>query len=70
MTEFTIFINDRPEARRFLTLSKKNPLFKGTNPKWGARKITYSFDDPEKGKIVPDIIEAVLNEMKIEYEVL
>lgn len=70
MKTFTIFIHNRPEARRFLSLSKKHTLFKDTNPVWDSRKITYNFKNEEEGGIIADVIKAVLYEMQIEYEVV
>lgn len=68
--EFKITFAKRAEARRFLNLSKKHPLFKMYFVSWDKRVITYKFENEEQGGIVSDIIKAVLTELNIEYTVL
>lgn len=70
MVELKITFAKRAEARRFLTLSKKHPLFKMYFVGWDKRVITYKFENEEQGGIISDIIKAVLTELNIEYTVL
>lgn len=68
--EFKITFAKRAEARRFLNLSKKHPLFKMYFVSWEKRVITYKFENEEQGGIISDIIKAVLNELNVEYTVI
>jgi len=68
--EFKITFAKRAEARRFLNLSRKHPLFKMYFVSWDKRVITYKFENEEQGGVISDIIKAVLTELNVEYKVV